>query len=140
MGVPRLVGVVVAAICGLPCLAAEMPGPAPVAGQRVFVTAHSFHIFVADRLAPLAKAAGITGHELVGKQMLGGSRVRQHWDLADEGPADLDLGGEMEAFLHDGSVVVRMRREHMVEIHNPHEPLRINVWERAATWGRAEYR
>jgi len=34
----------------------------------------------------------------------------------------------------------RMRREHMVEIHNPHEPLRINVWERAATWGRAEYR
>ena len=33
----------------------------------------------------------------------------------------------------------RMRREHMVEIHNPHEPLRINVFERAATWGRAEY-
>lgn len=33
----------------------------------------------------------------------------------------------------------RMRREHMVEIHNPHELLRINVWERAATWGRAEY-
>jgi hypothetical protein len=34
----------------------------------------------------------------------------------------------------------RMRREHMVEIRNPHEPLQINVWERAATWGRAEYR
>ena len=34
----------------------------------------------------------------------------------------------------------RMRRDHMVEIHNPHEPLQINVWERAATWGRAEYR
>ena len=34
----------------------------------------------------------------------------------------------------------RMRREHMVEIHNPHEPLQIHVWERAATWGRAEYR
>ena len=33
----------------------------------------------------------------------------------------------------------RMRRDHMVEIHNPHEPLQINVWERAATWGRAEY-
>ena len=33
----------------------------------------------------------------------------------------------------------RMRREHMVEVHNPHESLRINVWERAATWGRAEY-
>jgi hypothetical protein len=33
----------------------------------------------------------------------------------------------------------RMRREHIVEIRNPHEPLRINVWDRAATWGRAEY-
>ena len=34
----------------------------------------------------------------------------------------------------------RMRREQMVEIRNPDEPLAINVWERAATWGRAEYR
>ncbi len=34
----------------------------------------------------------------------------------------------------------RMRREQMVEIRNPDEPLRIHVWERAATWGRAEYR
>jgi hypothetical protein len=33
----------------------------------------------------------------------------------------------------------RMRREQMVEIRNPDEPLRIYVWERAATWGRAEY-
>lgn len=34
----------------------------------------------------------------------------------------------------------RMRRKQMVEIRNPGEPLDINVWERAATWGRAEYR
>jgi hypothetical protein len=34
----------------------------------------------------------------------------------------------------------RMRREHMVEVRNREEPLRINVWERAVTWGRAEYR
>jgi len=33
----------------------------------------------------------------------------------------------------------RMRREQMVEVRNPDEPLQINVWERAATWGRAEY-
>jgi hypothetical protein len=39
-----------------------------------------------------------------------------------------------------GDEAGRMRRDHMVEVHNPHEPLRINVWERAATWGRAEYR
>lgn len=39
-----------------------------------------------------------------------------------------------------GDETGRMRREQMVEIRNPAEPLRINVWERAATWGRAEYR
>ena len=42
--------------------------------------------------------------------------------------------------VHWSDAAGRMRREHMVEIHNPHEPLRINVWERGATWGRAEYR
>ena len=56
----------------------------PVAGLRVFVMAHSFHIFVADRLQPLAAAAGIKDHQLVGKQMLGGSQVMQHWNLPDE--------------------------------------------------------
>ena len=34
----------------------------------------------------------------------------------------------------------RMRRAQMVEVRNSGEPLQINVWERAATWGRAEYR
>lgn len=72
-----------AAIVAVPCAAADPSGAAPPPGQRVFVTAHSFHNFVADRLAPLAKAAGISGHELVGKQMIGGSRVRQHWDLPE---------------------------------------------------------
>lgn len=71
------------ALCGPASLGVETSTAAGVAGQRVFVTAHSFHIFVADRLLLLAKAAGITGHELVGKQMIGGSRVRQHWDLPD---------------------------------------------------------
>lgn len=53
-------------------------------GERVLVTAHSFHIFTAQRLAPLAKAAGIEGHELVAAQMIGGSKVIQHWNLPDE--------------------------------------------------------
>lgn len=56
----------------------------PLPGQRIFVTAHSFHIFIAARLAPLAKAAGIEGHQLVGSQMIGGSRVIQHWNLPDD--------------------------------------------------------
>ena len=69
---------------GLPACAAEDPSrPAPGDGLRVFVMGHSFHIFVADRLAPLAAAAGISGHELLGRQMIGGSSVRQHWELPD---------------------------------------------------------
>ena len=53
-------------------------------GERVLVTAHSFHIFTAQRLAPLALAAGIEGHKLVAAQMIGGSKVIQHWNLPDE--------------------------------------------------------
>jgi hypothetical protein len=69
--------------CATPFAGAEAASPPPPAGARVFVTAHSFHIFIASRLEPLANAAGIAGHRLVGKQMIGGSRVRQHWDLAN---------------------------------------------------------
>lgn len=58
--------------------------PAVPAGERVFVTAHSFHIFTASRFAPLAKLAGIEGHQLVGAQMIGGSKVIQHWNLPED--------------------------------------------------------
>jgi hypothetical protein len=34
----------------------------------------------------------------------------------------------------------RLWRDQLVEIRNPHEPRRIVVYERAATWGRAEFR
>jgi hypothetical protein len=60
-------------------LAADVP-----AGQRVFITAHSFHAFISQRLASLAKTAGIENHQLAGLQSIGGSKVKQHWDLADE--------------------------------------------------------
>ena len=97
-----------AANCGSDCSGGEPASRAPPAGQRVFVTAHSFHIFVAERLAPLAKAAGITGHELVGKQMLGGSRVRQHWDLADR------MNPAKKAFIAGGVDVLTMSPNWMV--------------------------
>jgi hypothetical protein len=54
------------------------------AGLRVFYTGHSFHMFVPQRIEQLVKAAGIEGHKLVGTQGIGGSRVIQHWDLADD--------------------------------------------------------
>ncbi len=70
-------------LCVLALLGSSVLAAAPK-GERVLVTAHSFHIFTAPRLAPLAKAAGIEGHTLVAAQMIGGSKVIQHWNLPDE--------------------------------------------------------
>lgn len=56
----------------------------PPAGLRVFYTGHSFHMFVPPQVEQLVKAANIQGHKLVGTQGIGGSRVIQHWDLADD--------------------------------------------------------
>jgi hypothetical protein len=72
----------VALLCLLPLsLGAEDAKPA---GLRVFYTGHSFHMFVPARIEQLVKLAGIEGHKLVGAQGIGGSKVIQHWDLADE--------------------------------------------------------
>lgn len=54
------------------------------AGVRVFYTGHSFHMFVPPQVEQLVKAANIQGHKLAGTQGIGGSRVIQHWDLADD--------------------------------------------------------
>ncbi len=63
----------------------EKARPQPVAkGQRVFTCAHSFHGFVYHILGEMAKGAGIQGHEGVGISRIGGSRVIQHWNVAEE--------------------------------------------------------
>lgn len=53
-------------------------------GRRVFVCGHSFHTFIAHHLANMARDAGLEKHETLGAQFLGGSSVKQHWDV----PAD----------------------------------------------------
>jgi hypothetical protein len=53
-------------------------------GGRVFICGHSFHIFTARHLGPIAQAAKLGEHVTVGSQMIGGSSVTQHWNLADE--------------------------------------------------------
>ena len=58
---------------------------APItAGQRMFTCAHSFHAFVYRIVGEMAKAAGIKDHQSVGLSGIGGSRVFQHWDVAEE--------------------------------------------------------
>ncbi len=54
------------------------------AGQRVFFTGHSFHMFVPRNFEQVVTAAGIQGHKTVGTQGIGGSRVIQHWDLPED--------------------------------------------------------
>jgi hypothetical protein len=53
-------------------------------GQRVFTCGHSFHVFVPDILADIAKKADIKDHVKVGLSSIGGSKVIQHWNIPDE--------------------------------------------------------
>ncbi len=76
--------VVISALIVATSSAADQEPKSPPPGLRVFYTGHSFHMFVPPRVEQLVKSAGIEGHKLVGVQGLGGSRVIQHWDLADE--------------------------------------------------------
>ncbi len=74
--------VATAAWCGIRTVADD--AKVPPDGLRVFYTGHSFHMFVPPQVEQLVKAAGIQGHKLAGTQGIGGSRVIQHWDLADD--------------------------------------------------------
>lgn len=53
-------------------------------GQKVFTCGHSFHVWVPGIVTDLAKKADIADHTQVGISSIGGSRVIQHWDIADE--------------------------------------------------------
>jgi hypothetical protein len=72
-------------------LAAALPlgAQAPAAeqetkGLRVFTCGHSFHVFMPGILGDMARAAGIMNHQLVGMTSIGGSRVIQHWNVAED--------------------------------------------------------
>lgn len=52
-------------------------------GPRVFVCAHSFMIFTATMLPKMTEEAGI-GYQDAGRQMIGGSRTLQHWEVPDD--------------------------------------------------------
>lgn len=53
-------------------------------GLRVFTCGHSFHVFVPAMLNDIAKGAGIKDHVPAGLSSIGGSRVIQHWNVADD--------------------------------------------------------
>ena len=75
-------------------------------GTKVFVCAHSYMIYTADTLPLIAKAAGVS-HLKAGQQMIGGSRVTQHWDLPDD-------KNQAKRSLRKGTVDVLTLAPHMV--------------------------
>lgn len=75
-------------------------------GLSVFVCAHSFMIYTANLLPPLAESAGI-GYQDAGRQMIGGSQVIQHWNLPD--PKNF-----AKAALQEGKVDVLTLSPHML--------------------------
>ncbi len=64
--------------------AADAPAAAITQGQRVYSVGHSFHVFMPAILSDIAQAAGIKDHKQVGLSSIGGSRVIQHWEIADD--------------------------------------------------------
>ncbi len=77
-------------------------------GLRVFYTGHSFHMFVPPQVEQLVKSAGIQGHRLLGQQGIGGSRVIQHWDLADDKNKAKSalISGEVDVFTMAAHVII----------------------------------
>ena len=55
-----------------------------IKGLRVFSCGHSFHVWVPTIVADIAKKAEIPDHVQIGISSIGGSRIIQHWDIADE--------------------------------------------------------
>ena len=53
-------------------------------GVRVLSTGNSFSGGVLDLVQEMARLGGIKGHVWVDRQGIGGSRVIQHWELADD--------------------------------------------------------
>lgn len=71
-------------LCGLGVNLARAAETPPPAGLKVFTCGHSFHAWVARMLNDMAASAGIQGHQIAGVSSIGGSKVIQHWDVAEE--------------------------------------------------------
>jgi hypothetical protein len=73
----------------LPLLATStLSAPSLPKGKKVQWMGHSFHFFLPEPVASLAKEAGIVGHETVGIDRIGASLPCQHWNRGGTGAND----------------------------------------------------
>jgi hypothetical protein len=56
------------------------PNMAAVKGKKIQWIGHSFHVFLPNPVASLAKEAGISGHQNLGFDMIPASVPCQHWN------------------------------------------------------------
>lgn len=73
----------------LPLLVAPgLAAPSAPKGKKVQWMGHSFHWFLPEPVAALAKEAGIVGHVTVGVDRIGASLPCQHWNRGGTGEND----------------------------------------------------
>lgn len=124
-------------LCAVPCLGRA---DERVATLRVFYTGHSFHMFVPGRIALMVKTADIKEYQSVGAQGIGGSRVQQHWDLADEKNQAKKILEKAGADVFTMAPIVKMPDEgidRFAELGLKHNPkLRLLVQE---SWTPGDY-
>jgi hypothetical protein len=101
-------------------------------GQRVFSAGHSFHYFMPKILEQLVQEAGIKDHVQIGMSNIGGSKIFQHWDVADDknemkkvlGAGQVDVLTLAPRYLPDDGI------EKVADLAVEHNPaIRINVDE-----------
>ena len=101
-------------------------------GQRVFTTGHSFHVFVPGILTNIAKSADIKDHAHVGTSSIGGSRVIQHWDVAEEKNSAKKalMSGKVDVFTMSPIYLPDDGIEKFVELAVKHNPdVRVTIQE-----------
>jgi hypothetical protein len=65
-------------------VASTVDSPTEKRSLRVYSAGHSFHVFVPGILGEIARSAGYHDHKVLGVSSIGGSRVIQHWEVAND--------------------------------------------------------
>jgi hypothetical protein len=133
----------VLAVMGLAFIAAPNTSHAQtdVKGLKVFSAGHSFHYFMPPILGTLAKSAGVTDHKQVGQSSIGGSRVYQHWNVAEEKNQAKKLlkAGEVDIFTMSPIYLPDDGIENFVKLAVENNPkIRIYVQENWLPWDHYE--
>jgi hypothetical protein len=123
-------------------LAGALPADEKVAdpiteGQRVFSAGHSFHYFMPPILANMAELGGLKEHKQVGLSSIGGSRVIQHWNVAEDKNKAKELlqAGKVDVFTMSPIYLPDEGIENFVKLAVTNNPkIRIFVQENWLPW------